>query len=199
MFKRPQTTLIAALAAFLLILSIETGCNKTDPAVTRSLDSLDRTLAQTEELLTIDFNTIMNRKGLISSHITLMKNYYPEQMPQELPLMMIKYKGVLKTYKRYLEKYPDIYNEHQALKKQAADLRKSITKGNIDRDDFSQFYKKEMDDAQANLEAARKICGVIPSLEPDYQRISRRVQSELLNIAQDNEELAEKLEGIMKE
>lgn len=199
MIKKSQLTILSIVTTMLLVFTFNSGCNKTDPAVTRALDSLDRTIAQTEDLLTLDFNTIMNRKSLILMHISMMKQYCTEEIPEELALMMIKYKGISKTYGRYVEKYPGVYNEHQELKKQAADLRTSITKREIERDAFSEYYKKEMDDAQSNLEEARKICGVIPSLEPDYQRISRRVQSELLNIAENNDELKAKLESLMQE
>jgi len=197
MIKKSQLTLLGAVSAFVFVFTFHSGCTKTDPAVTRALDSLDRTIAQTEAVLTLDFNTIMNRKTLILQHISMMKQYYIQEIPEELALMMVKYKGISKTYGRYLNQYPDIYNEHQELKKQASDLRTSVTKGEIDRDSFSTYFKKEMDDAQGNLDAARKVCGVIPSLEPDYQRISRRVQTELMNIAENNDQLKERLESMM--
>lgn len=178
------------------LLGFQTSCNRADETVMLALDTLDRKIAATEQLLSLDYSTIANRKELIDAHIRLVRTYYTEEMSPELGMMMAKYKGVGKLYGRFTNSYGDIFNEHKALQKQAADLRNSVRKGKVSRTDFGTYYRKELSDAEKNLSDARKICENIPSVEPDYQRISTRIQNELEHLAESNSDLAKALESL---
>lgn len=196
MRKLQNLTIIFIVLTVIGLWGFQTSCTKVDETVLLALDTLDRKIEAAEQVLSVDFPTIANRKELIDAHLRLVRMYYTDEMLPELSMMLAKYKGVGKLYGRFTGEYGDVFNEHKALQKQAQDLRKGVQKGTVSRTDFSSYYRKELADAEKNLDDARRICGNIPSVEPDYQRISTRVQNELDHLAESNEELAKALEQL---
>ena len=71
----------------------------------------------------------------------------------------------------------------KSLKTQAADLRTSVNKNQLTKEEFKQCYQTELTDAINNSQYAEKISLSIHALEPEYQRISGIIQKELARLA----------------
>lgn len=171
------------LITIVLTFSFQTGCNTVDEAYLSRLYTLDQTIALTEKHLSIDFSTISNRTESIERELLYMNKYYDQTYTESLGNNLTKYKGIKKTYVHFLKTYPTLFNEMKSLQKQAIDLRSSVKKGAISKDQFKAYYQSEMTDAINNNEFAKKLSLSIHGLEPEYQRISGLVNQELTRIA----------------
>lgn len=187
--------LIPTITLFLIYGSLYTGCNSVDEAYLTRVDSLDMMLEANEKYLLIDFKTISQRKDLIFTHMSLIERYYDHEMSEEFGNSMARYKGIYKQYNNFVKNYPTYSDELASLKHQAATLRESVQKKELTKDEFKQYYQKEKTDIQNNLAASQVLSENIHGLEPDYQRISALVDSELLRISMKNEDLRKLLEA----
>lgn len=147
------------------------------------LDSLDHHLAETENLLDIDHQTIASRTELIETHLRLIKMHLNEQITGEFGMQLTKYKGVKKVYSRFLSDYDDCKHESSALRTQANNLRLAVGQRQIEKDSFKVYYAREKMDAMNNLNKARKLIQPLHAVEPDYQRISILVDEKLNTMA----------------
>jgi len=172
-----------SLITIILTISFQTGCNSVDEAYTSRLDSLDQRLTQTEQYLSIDFNTISIREQSIERELRYMDKYYDTIFSESLGNHLTKYKGIKKNYAHFLKEYPALFNEMKSLKTQAADLRTSVNKNQLTKEEFKQCYQTELTDAINNSQYAEKISLSIHALEPEYQRISGIIQKELARLA----------------
>ncbi len=192
--KNPAVLLSLILGCIVLLFS-ETGCNTDNSAYVIRLDSLDQKLDLTEEYLRIDYATISAREAIITKQIDYIKEYYDMEISEEFGNSMTRYRGVKKAYSNFLKQYPKAFDELKSLQKQANDLRTSVTKNELTKEEFKTFYKKEMFDTDQNLKFAEGLSKTIHSLEPEYQRISNIVHAELTRIAQTNEGLADRMKA----
>lgn len=179
-------------------ITVFTSCNSVDEEYTARLDSLDAALEANEKVLEIDFKTIGIREKLIAEHFRLVRNYYTDTMTLEFGNSLTKYKGILKTYRNFINQYPKVYDELKALQKQSNDLRTDTEKGKLSKEEFKSYYAKEMSDAKANLEFSRKLAASIHALEPEYQRISRMVADALTEQSERNPKLKSILDAATK-
>ena len=197
MTKRSGITIL--LTGILLIAGLFTpSCNSIDEGYIVRLDSLDQMHLETEQFLTLDMVTIEARKQLIFDHLRLMRQYYDGQ-DQTMGRNLTKYKGILKSYTRYLGKHAAAQEEHIALKKQAEDLRTSVLNKEISKAEFKSYYSTEFKDSEINHGEAKVIFEALHSIEPEYQRISRHVSEELHRIAQSDTALAQILSNIQSD
>jgi len=180
---------------FALSLIQHSSCTSVDPTVQRALDSLDAQLIETEQLLAIDYSTIENRKDLISFQLRIAKRFYTEEMSPEVGMNFAKYKGVLKVYSKFVEGYGFVLEEHKALVKQARDLRASMENFELQRSKFKEYYESEKAAAIKNHEKVERVCSAVPKVEPEYQRLSKKITLELYRLAEGNTDLSEALES----
>lgn len=153
------------------------------------MDRLDNQLIKTESLMAIDFSTIDNRLQLIDFHLRMVRRYYSEDMSPDMGMKLSKYKGVGKVYKRFVGEYSNVLNEHKSIVKQAQDLRSSMNNFEIKRDQFKEYFEIEMAAAEKNHQDVTKVCGAVPQVEPEYQRLSVYAQNILDEMAESIPEL----------
>jgi len=187
--------LIPTIILFLIYGSLHSGCNSVDEAYLTRVDTLDQMLESNEKYLLIDYKTIDQRKNLIFTHMSLVKRFYDKTMSEEFGNSMARYKGIYKQYNNFVNQYPGLSDELNELKHQAATLRESVQKKELSKEEFKQYYQKEKLDIKNNLAASEVLSQNIHGLEPDYQRISALIDSELVRIAQKNEDLKAILEA----
>jgi hypothetical protein len=175
--------LVIGVITILLTLFSQNGCNDIDEAYISRLDSLDNALFMTEKYLSIDYATIHSREESIAKDLKHINKYYDKTLTESFGNNLTKYKGIKKSYTNFLNLYPGLFDEMKSLKKQAADLRISVTKGDINKEDFKKFYRVEKKDISDNQQFAKNLSQSIHALEPEYQRLSRAIEEELNRIA----------------
>jgi len=196
----PKKPLLLVLMAFSILSSIlittGSGCKEDKSPYMVRLDSLDAMLDETSTYLLIDYTTIANRREMIFNQMRYINQFYTDTMSQEFANALSKYKGIRKTYARFEKEYPAAYDEMKSLEQQAADLRESINKNELSKEEFKTYYRKEFADIEFNRNRSRILAENIHSLEPDYQRISRIMGTELDRIAETNDKLQSYLKSL---
>lgn len=172
------------------------GCNSVEEGYTTRLDTLDQMLDETSALLQIDFSTIEERKNLIFDHLRYVDQFYDQEMSLEFANGLSKYKGIKKAYTHFTKEYHKIVDRTNVLKKQASDLRTSVEKKELTKEEFKKFYAQEKHNIMENKTDAEHLSSTVLSLEPEYQRISRMVYDELKRIAESNDTLSGYLKNI---
>ncbi|MFT5723814.1 MAG: CRISPR/Cas system CSM-associated protein Csm4 (group 5 of RAMP superfamily), partial [Bacteroidia bacterium] len=178
--SKKHLLLACGLITILLTMTTQTGCNEVNPEYLVRLDSLDEKIVLTEKYLAIDYTTIASREQYITKHLVYMAKYYDRTMTKDFGNNLTKYKAIKKTYANFLNRYSDLVSETKALKTQAADLRTSVTKNQITKAEFKQYYHAESTDIDEHLLFTKRLNQSIHGLEPEYQRISRMVGVEIV-------------------
>lgn len=176
------------------------GCNSaSNEAYFLRLDTLDNKLTETREFLSIDVATIHSRNELIFNHLSYVDQFYKGEMPEEFGNGLAKYKGIKKNYAHFLKEYEKQFNEMKSLEKQAADLRKAVENKELSKEKFKEYYATELHDVEANRRDAEILNKTIMSLEPDYQRLSKMINDELVRLSLENPKLKAYLEDSNQE
>jgi hypothetical protein len=149
-----------------------------------AIDTLQMVLHQTELALEIDYPTIANRKKLIESHRRWVDRFYKKEMAPEVGMMLAKYKGIQKVYGQFIDNFESTAKTYMSLVKEVEHLEEQDRAGNLSSAKFKERFADLKLRIGENYKQAQFISSNVLMLEPDYQRISSRIDSELKMIAE---------------
>lgn len=184
MFKLQNLSFLISFFLMFINLFTVSSCKENNEARAQAIDTLKMVLHQTELALEIDYPTIANRKKLIESHRRWVDRFYKKDMAPEVGMMLAKYKGIQKVYGQFVDNFESTAKTYMSLVKEVEHLQEQGKDGNISNSKFKESYVDLKERIGANYKQAQFISSNVLILEPDYQRISSRMDSELRMIAE---------------
>lgn len=172
------------LALFSIISFSNTSCSDSHAIENAKLDTLEMHLAVAKENLNIDIKLIKERATEIETNRNTFLINYKDTFSSELGSQLDKYKAIMKIYNNVIKEYNKWSTEYDALSEQITNLRYSVNKGELNREEFKSFFYKEEADILALRDGSAGIKKTLYELEPEYIRLSEYVDDLLANSTQ---------------
>lgn len=170
MFKCKMKSLIKYYpAVFIVLLLSITSCN-SGPELAKVAE-LENLLAQNEPNLKVDDLLFNARLAEMDEMLRAFKNYYKEDMTEELGNELSKFHVIRKIYTKKLADYGIQRKEQEEIIAQVASLKVDVQNGALSKEAFKEYFRRESDDITKLTITSIEIKKTLYELEPEYTRL----------------------------
>ena len=155
------------------------GCNGGNEEELKRLIQLENTLIDNRENLNIDIKTFESRLVQMEKDLHYFEFVDGDTISLEFSNQLSKFNVIRKAYKKYVASFAVLTKEQRELEQQLTNLKLDLEEGNISKEEFKEYYRKEDTDIQALIIQSEELKQALYQLEPDYRRIAKLVADRL--------------------
>lgn len=177
-----KITDVSVFVATCIVAIFFTSCSYRYSDELKVVKDLQERLDSNEANLNLDAPLFSLRAEHIETTLRTFKNDYTKTMSKELGDNLSKYKNFKKIYMRGIRKYDDCVKEQAELVTQLSNLSISLGAGELTKEEFKSYFRKEKIDVENLLRESKTIGKNLYEIEPEYTRITEYLEPIIANI-----------------
>ncbi|MBT8326437.1 MAG: hypothetical protein KJP21_01860 [Bacteroidia bacterium] len=156
-----------------------TGCSGGNIEELNRLNELETKLVENQENLNIDIEPFKLRLKEMEKDLSYYKTEAGDTISLEFSQQLSKFDVIRKIYTKNITSFTHSTKEQNELEEQIKNLRLDLEEGNISKEEFKEYFKKEEMDIEALLLESKEIKKALYQVEPDYRRIAKIIEKRM--------------------